>query len=335
MNQNPSRKRLFAVCIPAIGLMNAAACSPTGSFKITALPSDLSLEERIIVRHPGWVSDRIAVIDIAGVLMNSREMGLLSEGEHVVSLVVEKLQKAAADRRVKAIVLRINSPGGTVTASDILYEEIRTFKERTGKPVVAYFQDVAASGAYYLACAADEIIAQRTCVTGSIGVIMQMVDLSGTMTKLGITTDAITSGPMKDAGSPFRPMKTGERQLFQGLVDDFYAQFLTVVDTGRPKLTKEEVRKLADGRVYIANKALEVGLVDRIGTIQEALDAAKNRAGIKAAHVVLYHRPLGWSPNIYAQAQAEATPTINLVNINVPDFWTRRPSFMYIWDVRE
>jgi len=325
----------FALCTLAISLMTSAACSPSGSFKVTAIPSDLSLEEQIIIRHPGWVSDRIAVIDIAGVLMNSREMGLLSEGEHVVSFAVEKLHKAAADKRVKAVVLRINSPGGTVTASDILYEEIQAFKKRTGKPVVAYFQDVAASGAYYLACAADEIIAQRTSVTGSIGVIMQMVNLSGTMSKLGITTDAITSGPLKDAGSPFRPMKDGERQLFQELVDDFYAQFVDVVDAGRPKLSREEVAKLADGRVYIANKALEVGLIDRIGTIHQAVEAAKSRAGVTAAHVVLYHRPLGWSPNIYATARVQKEPTFNVFNINLPNFWTRRPSFMYIWDVWE
>ncbi len=327
--------RMFAPSALAVALVTSGACSPTGSFKITAMPSDLSLEERIIVRHPGWGSDRIAVIDIAGVLMNSREMGLLSEGEHAVSFVVEKLHKAAADKRVKAIVLRINSPGGTVTASDILYEEIRTLKKRTGKPVVAYFQDVAASGAYYLACATDEIVAQRTCVTGSIGVIMQMVNLSGTMMKLGITTDAITSGPLKDAGSPLRPMKDDERQLFQEMVDDFYAQFVEVVDTGRPKLSREEVAKLADGRVYIANKALEVGLIDRIGTIRQAVDIAKARAGVEAAHVVLYHRPLAWSPNIYSRTQAQDVPTVNIMNINLPNSWTRQPSFMYIWHVWE
>ncbi len=335
MDPKHPTKLMFALPALVIALAASGACSPTGSFKVTAMPSDLSLEERIITRHRGWVSDRIAVIDIAGVLMNGREMGLLSEGEHAVSFVVEKLHKAAADKRVKAIVLRINSPGGTVTASDILYEEILAFKKRTGKPVVAYFQDVAASGAYYLACAADEIVAQRTCVTGSIGVIMQMVNLSGTMSKLGITTDAITSGPLKDAGSPFRPMKDAERRLFQEMVDGFYARFVEVVDAGRPKLSREEVTKLADGRVYIANKALEVGLIDRIGTIQAAVEIAKGRAGVEAAHVVLYHRPMAWSPNIYARTPARNVPTVNIMNINLPNLWTRQPSFMYIWDVWE
>lgn len=311
------------------------ACSPFGGVKISAIPADQTLRERVVQRHPGWVSNRIAVIDIAGVLMNAREYGLLSEGEHIVSLTMEKLEKAAADRRVKAIVLRINSPGGTVTASDILYSEILAFKKKTSKPVVAYFQDVAASGAYYLACAADEIIAQRTTVTGSIGVIMQMADLSGTLAKLGIQTDAIKSGPMKDAGSPFRRMAPEERDLFQALVDGFYAQFVDAVNEGRPGLSRDEVLKLADGRVYNSEQALKAGLIDRIGSIHDAVDVAKKRAGIEAAHVVRYARPLSWSPNVYARAPQTGSATINLLNIKLPFDWTMRPRFMYIWDASE
>jgi len=310
-------------------------CSPVGGVKITAVPADQSLREQVVIRHPGWVSNRIVVLDISGILMNAHSPGLFSEGEHGVSLVVEKLDKAASDRRVKAVVLRINSPGGTVTASDILYQEIAAFRQKTGKPVVAYFQDVAASGAYYLACAADEIIAQRTTVTGSIGVIMQMVDLSGVLGNLGISSDAIKSGPFKDAGSPLREMKPDERAVFQGMVDDFYQKFVDVVDAGRPKLDREGVIKLADGRVYTAEQALAAGLIDRIGTLEEAVSAAQERAGIDAAHVVMYRRPLTWAPNLYARAPGVGGPTINLFNINLPFDWTLRPQFMYIWDVRE
>ena len=246
--------------------------------------------------------------------------------------MVENLNAAASDHRVKAVVLRINSPGGTVTASDTLYQEIKAFRKRTGKPVIAYFQDVAASGAYYLACAADEIIAQRTSVTGSIGVIMQMVDLSETMAKLGIEADAIKSGPFKDAGSPFREMKTEERALFQGLVDNFYSQFVEVVCEGRPHLTHEDVVKLADGRVYSAGQALEAGLIDRVGTLREAVEAAKDRAKIDRAITVRYVRPLTWAPNVYAQSPASRMGTnINIFNLNLPFLWTKRPTFLYIW----
>jgi protease-4 len=318
----------------ALGLalvLAAPACAPTGSFKISAVPSDQTLREEIVYRDSIWVSHRIAVIEVSGILMNSHELGLLSEGEHPVSLLVEKLAAAAADSRVKGVVLRINSPGGSVTASDTMYEEILAFRKKTGKPVIAFFQDVAASGAYYLACAADEIIAQRTSVTGSIGVIMQMVDLSGTMAKLGISADAITSGPFKDAGSPLREMKPEERKVFQGLVDGFYRQFVHVVASGRPKLDAEKVAKLADGRVYNAVQALEAGLIDRIGTLPEAVEAAKARAGIKAAHTVIYRRPLAWTPNVYASAPGGVPQTVNLVNISLPPVWTKQPRFMYIW----
>jgi protease-4 len=336
MKTIPNAARVLISASWAIaGLTLIAGCAPVGSFKVSAIPEDQTLQEKVVYSDPGWVSDRVAVIDISGILMNAYEPKLLGEGEHVVSLAVEKINMAAKDKRVKAVVLRINSPGGSVTASDILYEEIKAFKKKTGKPVIAYFQDVAASGAYYLACAADEIIAERTSITGSIGVIMQMVDFTGTMTKLGIGSDAITSGPYKDAGSPFRKMRPEERELFQKLVDSMYQQFVDVVAAGRPKLTREQALTLADGRVYSAQQALDAGLIDRIATLEEAINIAKERAKIKAALTVVYHRPLAWRGNIYAQSPVSSSPTVNLVNIELPGDWTKRPRFMYIWSVEE
>ncbi|MFH1419916.1 MAG: signal peptide peptidase SppA [Planctomycetota bacterium] len=321
------------MCCVIAQIVLAAGCSPSGSFKITAVPTDQTLKERIVFRESGWVSDRIALIDISGILINATEEKLFADGEHIVSLVVEQLDAAAADPRVKAVVLRINSPGGTVTASDILYEEILAFKARTGKPVIAYFQDVAASGAYYLACAADEIIAQRTTVTGSIGVILLMVNMSGTLDFLRIETDAITSGPFKDSGSPFRKMRKAERDVFQSLVDGFYEQFVTVVEAGRGNLTREEVLTLADGRVYNAEQALSAGLIDRIGTLRLAIRAAKNRASIERAHTVIYHRPLAWKPNIYASSPAQTAANISLLHVDFAKSWTSGPEFMYIWNI--
>ncbi|MCA9257317.1 MAG: signal peptide peptidase SppA, partial [Phycisphaerales bacterium] len=229
-----------------------------------------------------------------------------------------------------------NSPGGSVTASDMLHHEIAKFREHTGKPVVAYFQDVAASGAYFLACASDEIIAQRTSVTGSIGVIMLMVNMQGTLDFIGVRTDAITSGAYKDAGSPFRTMKAEERKLFQQMVDNFYNQFVDAVDAGRPSLSREQVLTIADGRVYTASQALDNGLVDQIGTFDDAVQAACMRAGVEKANVVRYHRPMAWVPNAYAgnPVSAPAASTINLLNIDVSSMWTRHPRFMYIWCMR-
>jgi len=159
---------------------------------------------------------------------------------------------------------------------------------------------------------------------------MQMAEFSGTLGKLGITADAITSGAHKDSGSPFRKMRPEERELFQGLVDGFYQQFLDAVAAGRPKLGRDAIVKLADGRVYIASQALEAGLIDKIGTIQDAIDAAKSQAGIKDAHVVLYHRPVDWTPNVYAQG-AGYPANVNLFNVNLPRIWTGTPVFLYIW----
>lgn len=313
-----------------------SGCTPPSSFKVTTVPNDRSLEETVIRHAGGFVSDRVAIIDISGVLMNGRINGLLAEGEHPVALTVEQLDKAAGDKRVKAVILRINSPGGSVTASDMLHHEIANFRKRTGKPVVAYFQDVAASGAYFLACASDEIMAQRTSVTGSIGVIMLMVNMKGTLDYIGVHTDAITSGAYKDAGSPFRTMTADERKLFQVMVDDFYDQFVDAVDAGRPSLSREQVLNLADGRVYTATQALDRGLIDEIGTVDDAIRAARMRAGIEKANVVRYHRPLAWVPNAYAgiSGNSPTSATINLLNIDVSSLWTKHPRFMYIWCVQ-
>ncbi len=313
--------------------MFATGCSPSGSFKISAVPQNQTLKERIVFRERGWVSDRIALIDISGILINATEDKLFSEGEHIVSLTVEQLDAAAADPHVKAVVLRINSPGGTVTASDILYEEILAFKARTGKPVIAHFQDVAASGAHYLSRAADDIIAQRTTVTGSIGVIMLMADVSGALDFLRIETDAISSGPLKDSGSPFRKMRKEEREVFQSLVDGFYEQFVAVVEAGRGNLTREEIVTLADGRVYSAQQALSAGLVDRVGTLRLAIQRAKKLAKLERAHTVRYHRPLAWKPNIYAQSPSRSGANINLFKVDFAKNWTSHPNFMYIWNI--
>jgi protease-4 len=234
---------------------------------------------------------------------------------------------------VKALVIRINSPGGSVTASDLMYNELLYFKQRTKckRPVVAVMMDVAASGGYYLACGCDEIVANPTTVTGSIGVIMQMVNFRGTLGKIGVETDAIKSGAMKDAGSPFRKLKPEERELFQELVDGFYDRFVEVVARGRPGMDEDKVRSVADGRVYSAQQALELGFVDRIGTLRDALADVKERIGARKLKVVTYQRPHGYKPNIYAETPV-GPAQLNLLNITLPpDLAALEPQFLYLW----
>ena len=216
----------------------------------------------------------------------------------------EQLERARDDASVRALLLRINSPGGTVTASDILYQELMRFKRDRGVPVVAHFLGVAASGAYYVAMAADEVVAQPTTVTGSIGVIFVGVNLSGLMQKIGVADQTLTAGAQKDAGSWLRPMQPAERAHLQAVLDDMHDRFKKIVVAGRPRLDAQRVDALADGRIYSADQALANGLVDGLGDLEQAVAATQRRAGLASARVVIYHRPREYRQNLYTQAPA-------------------------------
>jgi protease-4 len=302
------------------------------SLIITPVSINRPLAEKTLYSESILPDGKVVVIGVEGILINAESPGLLSPGEHAVARFTEELEKAAKDPGVKAVVVRINSPGGTVTASELMHAELTRFR-KSGKPVVAMMMDVAASGGYYLACGADEIVACRSTVTGSIGVIMQLFEVTGTMQKIGVRAEAIKSGDQKAAGSPFETLAPEQRVLFQGIVDELYGQFVDVVDAGRPQLDRQQVETLADGRVYTAQQALEHGLIDRIGAIRDAIDAAKERAGIERAKVVAYERPYGYVPNYYAAAPQIAPGTdVNLINLDVGgaarNVW---PPFMYLW----
>jgi len=161
---------------------------------------------------------------------------------------------------------------------------------------------------------------------------MMTVDLSGTLGKIGVSTDAITSGPHKDSGSPFRPMRPEERQLFQTIVDDMYAKFLEVVVAGRPRLTKEKIRELADGRVYTATQALQNGLIDRIATMRDTIGEIKERIGARSIKLVTYNRVTQYKPNYYAEAPAAASHDVNFLKFDTHgSLMPPTPQFMYLW----
>src|SRR5207244_4132109 len=173
------------------------------------------------------------------------------------------------------------------------------FRRDTHKPVVACMMDVAASGAYYLCMGCDVVYAHPTTVTGSIGVIMSLYNASGLFAKIGVTSDPIKSGPNKDLGNPARPMTEEERAILQGMVTRFYDQFVQVVVRGRG-LPEEQVRALADGRVYTGLDAKEAGLVDEVGYLEDAIRDATSMAGIKDAAIIAYDRGEGYRGSIYA-----------------------------------
>ena len=216
---------------------------------------------------------KILLVQVEGVLRETPQqtsfLGMTEEG--MVARIREELDRARDDSDIRALILRINSPGGTVTASDLIYEEIKRFKDEQGIPVIAQLMGMATSGGYYIAMAADEIVAHPTSVTGSIGVIFMGVNFAGLMEKIGIENQTLVTGSFKDAGSPLRTMTAEERDQLTSVLDDMFTRFKSIVDSGRKNLTADEIATLADGRIYSAQQALENGLVDKLGGVETGL----------------------------------------------------------------
>ncbi len=315
-------KRL-GLCLLAAGVIAASGCGPI-HFAVGVSPGDQKLKSTAVSRDGHWFSDQIAVIDISGVIINAPKPGLIQSGENPVSALHEKLQEAADDRRVKAVVLRLNTPGGGVTASDVMYRDILRFREDSGKPVVALMMDVTASGGYYVACAADQIVTYPTSVVGSIGVIVQTISVKPALAKIGIQTEALTSGKNKDAGSPFSTLTDDHREVLQGLVDDYYSRFVALVREARPDIPEDRFADLTDGRVVSGEQAATLGLADRVGDIYDAGELAAQLAGIKHADLIVYHRrleyvgsPYARGPNTPTTAGSAPGTQINLMQLNL------------------
>ena len=311
----------------AIALM-ACGCG-TPSFLITPVSGTQKLREMQV--GPGKGRDKIAVVEVEGMLINARTGGFMQPTENKVSLFKEQLERAANDKNVKAVVLRVNSPGGTVTASDTMYEMLKRFRARTKKPVVASLQEVTASGGYYVSCASDQIVASPTSVVGSIGVIFNTFDASRGMDKIGLRAEAIKSGPFKDMGSPFKAMTNDERAVMQGMVDEYYGRFVSVVKSNRPITDDAKLKTATDGRVFSGEQALAMGLVDRVGMLEDAIKLAREVGKAPGAKPIMYRRPYGYSGSIYANGAAPA-PKANVTQLHIPGVDALLPSgFYYLW----
>jgi protease-4 len=308
------------------------ACSLAGCSVISLdlSPRVRPLEEETVEGHG---DAKILIMDISGFLSDESPTSTLTIGTPPprVPLLVrvrEELRKASDDPKVRALVVRINSPGGTVTASDIVYRELMEFRRSRQIPIIASMMDVAASGGYYIALAADTIVAHPTTVTGSIGVIMISVNAEGLLDKIGVATSAIKSGPRKDMGSPFRQLTGEERAIFQSVIDDLYHQFVAKV-VERRKIAPGVAATLADGRIYTAQQALDHKLVDRIGYIPDALEAARGAAGVTQARVIVYHRPREYRATYYARAEADASAFGGLSQL--ASVLGGGPRLLYLW----
>jgi protease-4 len=257
------------------------------------------LQEVVLLKNRA--KEKVLVIDVEGMLSALEPGGVFNREGDVLSRVYSRLQAAAEDPLVRGIILRLDTPGGDVTSSDILYREILKFKKRTGLPVVALMMGVAASGGYYVASACEGIVAHPSTITGSIGVISLFPDIKGLLSKLGVKVQVVKSGELKDAGSPFRDLSEEEQRLFQGIVDELYERFLGVIhDKRKDALSLDEIRDLADGRVYTAQQALKLKLIDEVGYFDEALARVLSLARIPAARVIAYSYYPKRESNLYA-----------------------------------
>ncbi len=300
----------------------------SGCLSINLTPKMGPLKEKTV---SGTGGDKVLLVEIKGVISNKKTVSALGVETRLgmVDRVREILKKAEQDDGIKALMLRIDSPGGTVTASDIIYHEIKLFKQRQNIKVYAVVMDLAASGGYYIAQAADRIFVHPTSLTGSIGVIALKMNIKGLMDKVGVDFEVVKSGDHKDFLSPFRALTENERKMFQETIDSLHQRFVSTIEENRKQLSRDEINELADGRIYTSEQALKAKLVDQIAYLNEAEDFIQKDLGLDALRVVMYYRSGQYKSNIYSSTHP---PSINFnwINLNfVPD--SPELNFMYLW----
>jgi protease IV len=269
---------------------------------------------------------KIVLIPIRGLITFSEGRSFW-ERESMGKQAVERLRAAGEDPAVKGVVLLIDSPGGGITASDIIYHRVKELAE-SGKVVVAAFEDLAASGGYYVACPADWIVAHPTTITGSIGVIIQTLNLEGLMGKIGIRDVTIKRGEEKDILSPFRDLTAAEREMLEGVIDEMYGRFLSVVSEGR-HLEGDRLEAVAGGAIFTGTQALANDLVDEIGYRDTAIARARELAGLEEATVIEYRRVYSFF-DLFRGRLEEALPPaagFDLQSLLKPS----TPRLLYLW----
>lgn len=304
---------LFLALIASLALnavqFGASALS-LGESPMQIVKPKVTFGEQLVQSGKGDSSDRIVQIDLEGIITSSEfGGGLFEQALPMVSTIKRGLEQATDDKRVKAIVLHINSPGGEVTASDIIYAAVKEAAKK--KPVVVYMDSMAASGGYYISCGATKIVASETTLTGSIGVIMESFSYHGLFEKVGLGTNTFASGAFKDTLSGARPMREDEKAYIQNLVSQMYDRFLGIVADAR-KLDKNLLKTtVADGRVLLGAEALQNKLVDQVGYIEDAYTLAQQLAGSPGAMVVKYRRSVGLF-DVLGMAEASAGKKIEV-----------------------
>jgi protease IV len=316
--------RFWPVMVLAVVVL--AGCSLP---KFSLFPEAGPLKE---VTLEGTADEKILVLSIDGTISDKPKEKLMGSRPSMVQQLVSQLKRAEKDDKIKAVLLKVNSPGGTVTASDIIYHEISAYKERTGVKMVVSMVNVAASGGYYVSLPADWIMAHPTTVTGSIGVIFARPGVSGFMEKLGLSMYVQKSGARKDMGSPFRPPTEADNVIFQKLIDDMAGRFLGLVAKHR-NIKPEYQAQVASAQIFSAAEAQQVGLVDQIGYLNDAIAKAKSLAGLSSdAKVVTYRHYQSEDDNIYNPSMRAQGGDIG-VNGSALSLLTaaQEAGFYYLW----
>jgi len=280
----------------------------------------------------GTGDQKILVIPIQGTITNKPKKSIFRNTQGMVPRIVSHLKKAEKDQNIKAVILKINSPGGSVTASDMLYHEIMEFKKKTGVIIVVSMMNAAASGAYYISLPADMIIAHPTTVTGSIGVIYMHPVISGFMEKIGAHVNVTKTGREKDMGSIFRESTQKEEKIIQAIVDQLGNRFFNLVKKHR-NLNAETMDKISTARIWLADDARELGLIDSIGYLSDAVKSAKTLAKISDnSKLVIYRHSEYHDDNIYNAASTDYFGQIPVLDLGFLNSTASMPAgFYYLW----
>ena len=312
------------VLVSLLAVFVSSACAT-----IQLGPSLGPLEETVL---EGEGPGKILLIDMQGIINNQKDHAFTgtTTALGMVERMREIIAKADKDENIKALLIKINSPGGTVTASDIILHELLLYKKKHVIPIYVQVMDLAASGGYYIALAGDEIIAHPTSLIGSIGVIAFKVNLENLMEKIGVDWEIVKSGDKKDFMSPFRSFTDEERELFQKTIDNFHNRFISIIAENRRKLNFEEVKSLADGQIFDSKQAMVLNLIDRIGYISDTVEGIKLGLENPDLQIITYQREGDYKSNLYSFHPQP--PAFNLINLNLGlEKSALSPYFLYLW----
>ncbi|MCD6405969.1 MAG: signal peptide peptidase SppA [Planctomycetes bacterium] len=304
-----------------------AVCGVSGFFNmifLTGLSSSVASHGKIIEEHVSGasgfsVSSKVAIVSAHDVLLGSEDSGS-------AAWIIRQLAHAREDSKVKAIILDVDTPGGGITACDIIHRKI-TDLQKGGTKVIVLMRNIAASGGYYISAPADLIIAHPTSITGSIGVIVSSYNVESLFEKIGVRSVVFKSGPHKDILSPYRAISDEEREILQTVVDEMFTRFKDVVQKGR-NLTDEELEAATDGSIITADKAMDLGLIDQIGYFTDAEKAARKAAGASGVEVVRYNKPPTLSDVLFSSSQSAASDFQERLDRLTK---TLQPGFYYLW----